>query len=54
VKPSLSGDEPLDILNYAALNSAFPNQPTADQFFDDLQWESYRELADHIATALFT
>ena len=54
VKPGLSGDEPLDILNYAALNSAFPNQPTTDQFFDDLQWESYRELADHIATALFT
>jgi len=52
VKPSLTGDEPLDILQYAAANPTFPQQPTADQFCDEAQWESYRKLGHHIGTKL--
>jgi hypothetical protein len=48
LKPSLSGDEPLDVLHYAAANSSFPHQPTPDQFFDESQFESYRRLGLHI------
>ena len=30
-------------------NSDFPHQTTADQFFDDAQFEAYRALGEHIA-----
>ena len=52
IKPSLSGDEPADILQYAARNKGFPQQPTADQWFDESQFESYRNLGYHIADAV--
>jgi hypothetical protein len=51
IKPVLSGDEPLDVLRYGAANkdpkSPFPHQSTADQFFDESQFESYRMLGYH-------
>ena len=31
----------------------FPQQPTADQFYDEAQWESYRKLGLEIATHVF-
>jgi len=43
------GDEPADVLQYARANRPFPQQTTADQFFDEAQWESYRMLGYHIA-----
>jgi hypothetical protein len=49
LKPSLTGDEPLDVLNYAKEHPTFPQETTADQFFDEAQWESYRKLGQHIA-----
>ena len=49
LKPSLSPDLTEDILNYAAINPTFPNDPTFDQVFDDIQWESYRALGQQIA-----
>ena len=48
LKPTLTGDEPLDVLQYAASHSTFPQETTADQFFDEAQWESYRRLGEHI------
>ncbi len=48
IKLSLTGDEPADVLSYAAQNKAFPNQSTADQWFDEAQFESYRALGEHI------
>ncbi len=48
LKPSLAGDEPLDLLAYQAEHEAFPQEPTSDQFFDEAQWESYRKLGDVI------
>jgi len=53
LKNSLTGDEPADIQGYAHNNSAFPHQTTADQFFDEAQFESYRRLGQHVADAAF-
>ncbi len=53
VKPSLFGDEPEDVLDYHRQNPDFPQQTTADQFFDEAQWESYRRLGQHIAEKIF-
>ena len=38
-----------DVLAYKALNPSFPHQATADQFFDEGQFEAYRELGYQIA-----
>jgi len=54
LKSSLTGDEPADVLRYASLNPAFPHESTADQFFDESQFESYRALGYHVACAAFT
>jgi len=48
LKPSLSGDEPADVHHYAAENNGFPHQTTADQFFNESQFESYRRLGLHV------
>lgn len=53
LKPSLSGDEPADVRDYAAQHAAFPHEPTSDQFFDESQFESYRRLGEHIGTEVF-
>jgi hypothetical protein len=44
IKPSLTGTELADILNYRKTNKAFPHQSTADQWFDETQFETYRSL----------
>jgi choline dehydrogenase-like flavoprotein len=49
LKPSLSDGLTEDIINYGKVNSAFPQDPTSDQVFDDVQWESYRALGQQIA-----
>lgn len=51
-KPTLTGDEPADIAEYRARNSAFPHDTTADQFYDEAQWESYRRLGQHAAAVV--
>lgn len=48
VKATLSGDEPPDVLTYAAANPTFPHETTADQFFSEAQFEAYRALGQHI------
>ena len=51
IKPVLTGDEPFDVQRYAAATQqrppGFPQQSTADQFFDETQFESYRMLGLH-------
>ena len=47
VKPSLSGDEPMDVLEYAGSHPAFPHESTVDQWFSESQFESYRKLGYH-------
>lgn len=53
IKPTLTGDEPLDVKNYHAQHADFPQETTLDQFFDEAQWESYRRLGAHIGGRLF-
>jgi hypothetical protein len=54
LKPSLTGEEPVDVLEYASKHECFPHEPTADQFFDESQFESYRQLGEHIAEEALT
>jgi hypothetical protein len=53
LKNSLTGDEPEPILNYKTNHPSFPHESTADEFFDDAQFESYRALGYHIAEHTF-
>jgi hypothetical protein len=56
VKPSDPGERmpdekrmlPDDVWQYAKLHPTFPHQSTADQWFDELQFESYRALGEYI------
>ena len=48
LKSSLTGNEPTDVKRYKALEPDFPHHSTADQFFDESQFESYRRLGRHI------
>lgn len=52
-KPTLTGDEPCDVAQYRRMNPEFPQQTTADQFYDEAQWESYRRLGEHSALVVF-
>jgi hypothetical protein len=53
LKPSLTGDEPTDLLQYQKNQPDFPQESTSDQFFDEAQWESYRKLGEHIGSLVF-
>jgi hypothetical protein len=45
IKPALVGTEPADVVQYGLRNPVFPQQATSDQWFDEAQFESYRQLA---------
>ena len=47
-KASLTGDEPEHLHEYKVKHPNFPHQTTADQWFDEQQFEAYRELGYHI------
>jgi choline dehydrogenase-like flavoprotein len=53
LKPALAPGLTQDILNYGVTNSSFPQDPTYDQVFDDIQWESYRAIGQQIAEEVF-
>ncbi|HEY0158999.1 MAG TPA: patatin-like phospholipase family protein [Thermoanaerobaculia bacterium] len=44
IKPNVIGGEPVDVLQYGWTNGEFPQQSTADQWYDEAQFESYRQL----------
>jgi hypothetical protein len=44
VKPSLTLPLPADVRQYGFENGEFPQQSTADQWYDEQQFESYRQL----------
>ena len=46
VKPSLRSGDPADVRQYALENAEFPQQSTADQWFGESQFESYRRLGE--------
>lgn len=53
VKPSLVDDEPPDVRQYGIENSEFPQQSTADQWFDEAQFESYRRFGQDCIKKFF-
>jgi hypothetical protein len=48
LKSSFTGDEDEVIVEYRSRNPLFPHESTADQFFDEGQFEAYRALGQHI------
>jgi hypothetical protein len=53
IKSSLTGDEAADVMSYRTEEPAFPHQSTADQWFDEAQFESYRKLGYHVGHTTF-
>jgi len=52
IKTTLIGGLPEDIYTYKRENKDFPDESTADQFFDEKQFEAYRELGYGIGLRL--
>ena len=52
IKPVLNGTEPPDILAYHASHADFPHESTANQFFNEAQFESYRHLGSWMIQAI--
>jgi hypothetical protein len=48
IKPAIYSDSPADVRNYANESTSFPHETTADQFFSESQFESYRALGRHV------
>ena len=53
LKSSMTADEPIDIARYRAKYPHFPHESTADQFFGESQFESYRMLGYHVGWETF-
>lgn len=53
IKSSVTGEEEEYIKEYRARHPDFPHETTADQFFDEAQFECYRALGHHITDGLF-
>lgn len=53
LKLSLTGDEAELLKRYRAIHPDFPHQSTLDQFYDEEQFEAYRQLGVHVAEGTF-
>jgi hypothetical protein len=51
-KSSLTGDESADILGQRGVDNRFPHDTTANQFFNETQFEVYRALGEHMFETL--
>jgi patatin-like phospholipase len=51
-KPTLTGDEPVDVIEHRRRCPNFPHDGTGDQFYDEAQWESYRRLGQHSVSSV--
>jgi hypothetical protein len=54
VKLSTTGNEAEMIKRYRLIHPDFPHQTTLDQFFDEEQFEVYRQLGVHVMSGLFS
>ena len=52
VKPAIIDEEPYDVTNYARRSKDFPHEGTADQWFSESQFESYRALGKNVLAKL--
>lgn len=53
LKASVTGDEDVGIAQYRSSHPSFPHETTANQFFTEDQFESYRGLGLHIVRTSF-
>ncbi len=53
LKASITGDEDVGVAQYRAVHPTFPHESTADQFFMEDQFESYRRLGRHVVQHAF-
>ncbi len=53
IKPTMTQGLPEDIYGYKIAYPTFPDQTTADQFFDEAQFEAYRELGYQLTKQMF-
>jgi len=53
LKLSLTGDEAELLKRYRHMNPDFPHQSTLNQFYDEEQFEAYRQLGVHVAQGVF-
>ena len=54
IKTSMTGKEPEDLLAYRRQSTDFPDETTANQFFQEDQFESYRKLGEVIGKTVST
>jgi hypothetical protein len=54
LKLSVTGNESELIRRYRRIHPDFPHQSTLDQFFDEEQFEAYRQLGVHVADGMFS
>lgn len=50
MKPTLTGDEPFGLQQFAREHDLFPHDETANQFFEPERFQSYHSLGYHIAS----
>lgn len=53
IKLAMLGTESNYVMDYRRENPQFPHQTTADQFFDEAQFEAYRKLGETAASNFF-
>jgi len=53
IKTTVIAGLPEDIYGYKRVNESFPDESTSDQFFDERQFEAYRELGYQIGKRAF-
>jgi predicted acylesterase/phospholipase RssA len=51
LKPTLVAGDPADVLGYTATNPSFPDDTTANQWFDEAHFENYRALGEITGSA---
>jgi hypothetical protein len=54
LKLSLTGDEAELLKRYRTIHPDFPHQSTLEQFYDEEQFEAYRQLGVHVAEGTFS
>lgn len=52
LKPTLTDDLPLDVRAYSTAHGSFPHETTADQWYTESQFESYRRLGQHLVETI--
>ena len=52
LKPTLDGNQSIDVVNYKKRFAQFPHESTADQMFSETQFESYRLLGYHMMQSI--